>query len=41
MKDRLATQLREAREEARQEKEKIETQCKEYLLQKSELEASS
>lgn len=41
MKDRLSTQVREAREEARQEKDKVESKYKEILVQKSELEANN
>ena len=41
MKDRLQTQLREAKDEARQEKEKLEGVGKQYLLQKTELEANN
>ena len=41
MKERLQTQLREAKEEAQKEQEKLSQLNKQSLLQKSELEANN
>ena len=41
LKENYQTQLREAKDEAREEKEKLEASNKQTLLQKSEMEANN